>query len=100
MTTEELLRIGERATNLARVFNARQGLTRADDGLPERLFAPLENGALAGAAIPRAEFAQALNDLYRIKGWDPETGAPTRAKLRALEIEWAADSARLSTEVA
>ena len=38
----ELLRIGERATNLARLFNVREGFSGADDTLPERLFQPLE----------------------------------------------------------
>ena len=88
---DELMRIGERATNLARLFNVREGFTRRDDTLPERLFQPLENGALAGVAIPRAEFEQTMTTLYELKGWDPATTIPTRARLRELEIEWAAD---------
>ncbi|MBI3732288.1 MAG: aldehyde ferredoxin oxidoreductase, partial [Chloroflexi bacterium] len=90
-TAEELLRVGERATNLAHTFNIREGFSRKDDTLPERLFAPLQNGALAGVAIPRDDFERALTELYRLKGWDPQTGAPTRERLRALDIEWAAD---------
>ena len=86
LTLDDLLEIGERATNLARVFNAREGFSRADDVLPERLFQPLENGALQGEALPRDEFEQALTTLYGLKGWDPETGMPTRAKLG-----WAVD---------
>ncbi len=89
---QELLRIGERATNLARAFNVREGFTRKDDTLPERLFTPLEGGALAGVAMNKAEFEEAMTELYRRKGWDPETGAPTREKLRELGIEWAADA--------
>lgn len=91
ITLEEVTRIGERATNLARAFNVREGFTRRDDVLPERLFQPLENGALAGVAIPKAEFEQMLEEVYRLKGWDPQTAAPTRAKLRELGIEWVAD---------
>ncbi len=91
MTIAEVLRVGERATNLARVFNVREGFTRADDRLPERLFQPLENGKLEGVAIPKAEFEQTMTDLYRQKGWDPQTGTPTRERLRELGIEWAAD---------
>jgi len=90
-TVEDLLRVGERAINLARVFNAREGFSRVDDALPERLFTPLESGALEGVAIPRADFEQAMTDLYLLKGWDPVTGVPTRQRLRALDIEWAAD---------
>ncbi|MCU0508796.1 MAG: aldehyde ferredoxin oxidoreductase family protein [Anaerolineae bacterium] len=91
LSLEEMLRIGERANNLTRVFNAREGFTRKDDTLPERLFTPLEAGALQGVSYPRDEFERALSDLYEIKGWDVESGVPTREKLRELGIEWAAD---------
>jgi aldehyde:ferredoxin oxidoreductase len=91
LTVQDILRIGERATNLARAFNIREGFSRKDDTLPERLFQPLENGALAGVGIPRAEFERAMSELYAYKGWNPDTGAPTRERLRALDIEWVAD---------
>jgi aldehyde:ferredoxin oxidoreductase len=88
---EDALLIGERATNMARIFNAREGFSREDDVLPERLFQGLENGALQGEAMPREEFEQALTVLYGLKGWDPETGNPTREGLDALSLGWAAD---------
>ena len=88
---EDLLRIGERATNLARLFNVREGFTRREDTLPERLFQPLENGALAGVAIPREDFDRAMTALYELKGWDPVTTVPSRTRLAELGIEWAAD---------
>jgi aldehyde:ferredoxin oxidoreductase len=91
MTIEEALQIGERATNMARVFNMREGFSRKDDTLPERLFQGLENGPLAGNAIPRDEFERALTILYTLKGWDAETGRPTRERLEALSLGWAAD---------
>jgi len=91
MNLVDLLEIGERATNMARVFNAREGFTREDDTLPERLFTPLENGALKGEVFPRDEFESALTFLYGLKGWDPETGIPTRERLEALSLGWAAD---------
>jgi aldehyde:ferredoxin oxidoreductase len=91
LTVPDLMRIGERATNLAHVFNVRQGFSRKDDVLPERLFAPLGGGVLAGVALSHAEFEQAMTELYTVKGWDPATGCPTRERLRALDIEWAAD---------
>ncbi len=91
LTMDEALAIGERGTNLARVFNAREGFTRADDSLPERLFQPLEGGALTGQVYPRAEFEQALTALYTLKGWDPQTGRPLRPRLEALDLGWAAD---------
>jgi aldehyde:ferredoxin oxidoreductase len=91
ITLDDLLEIGERATNMARVFNAREGFTREDDTLPERLFTPLESGALEGESYPRDEFESALTVLYRLKGWDPETGDPTPERLEALSLGWAVD---------
>ena len=93
VTTDELLEVGERAVNMARVFNVREGFTRADDRLPDRLFTPLENGPLAGTAIARDDFEQALTNLYLLKGWDPGTGAPTEERLRELGLEWTAAGA-------
>jgi aldehyde:ferredoxin oxidoreductase len=91
VTVEEILRIGERATNMARAFNVREGFSRKDDTLPERLFEPLENGVLEGASISRPDFERTMTELYQLKGWNPVTGAPTRARLRELNIEWVAD---------
>jgi len=90
VTMDELLQIGERATNMARIFNLREGFSREDDALPERLFQPLENGALEGHAMPREEFESALTQLYQIKGWDPENGQPTKERLEELSLDWAA----------
>ena len=88
---EEGLAIGERGTNLARVFNIREGFSRQDDNLPERFYQPLERGALTGHAFPREEFEQALTELYALKGWDPTTSRPSRQRLEALSLDWAAD---------
>ena len=90
-TVADLLRIGERATNLARAFNVLNGFSRKHDTLPERLFQPLEDGPMAGTTIDREAFQQTLDEVYRLKGWDPGTTAPSRARLRELNIEWVAD---------
>lgn len=90
MDIDEALRIGERGTNLARVFNAREGFSRKDDTLPERIFQPLENGPLVGKSLPQEEFEQGLTRLYTIKGWDPRTGLPLRERLEELSLGWAA----------
>ena len=89
LTLEDLMLIGERATNMARVFNARENISRKDDTLPERMFTGLENGPLQGNALPREDFEQALTALYELKGWDPETGIPTCERLEALSLGWA-----------
>jgi aldehyde:ferredoxin oxidoreductase len=91
MTIEDLLDIGERATNMARIFNLREGFARKDDTLPERLFQGLENGKLEGMPFPRKDFEEALSNLYEMKGWDREIGVPTRERLESLSMGWAAD---------
>ena len=90
ITVDELLEIGERAVNLARLFNVREGFSRADDRLPDRLHTPLEGGPLVGASIDRDAFEGAISALYALKGWDPATGIPTQERLAQLGLEWAA----------
>lgn len=86
----ELYKIGERAMTLARVFNMREGLTAADDRLPERSYGPTRNGALADGGIDREELQEAVHMYYGMMGWDEETGVPTRGTLERLDIGWAA----------
>ena len=89
LSMEDVLQIGERATNMARIFNLREGFSRKDDTLPERIFQGLENGPLKGLGLPREEFERALTILYTLKGWDPETGVPGMERLEALSLGWA-----------
>jgi aldehyde:ferredoxin oxidoreductase len=94
LSPEDLLTIGDRAINLSRMFNVREGFARADDRLPDRMFTPMEGGPRAGVAIPRDEFERALTDLYLLKGWDPVSAVPTPERLRELAIDWTMVSAR------
>jgi aldehyde:ferredoxin oxidoreductase len=91
LSIAELLQIGERATNIARIFNLREGFTPQDDCLPERLFTPLETGALAGVAIDHKEFDTAMKVLYAEKQWDTISGKPALQHLHNLGLDWAAD---------
>jgi len=100
ISMDDALAIGERATNMARIFNLREGFGRKDDTLPERLFTGLENGALQGQAMPREEFEQSLTILYEFKGWDKQTGVPTPEKLRQLGLDWAIGMLPASSEPA
>jgi aldehyde:ferredoxin oxidoreductase len=90
---DDVLTWGERSINLARLFNVREGLSRRDDRLPDRLHGPLEGGPLTGTSIDRAAFEAAVTRLFEMKGWDPATGVPTPERLRDLGLEWAADLA-------
>lgn len=84
----ELLKIGERANNLARIFNLREGIDASQDRLPERFFEPLENGPLAGQRIDKEEFERAELLYYDMMGWN-ERGVPKESKLYELGLDWA-----------
>ncbi|MDP7251475.1 MAG: aldehyde ferredoxin oxidoreductase family protein [Planctomycetota bacterium] len=86
----ELLKAGERANTMMRLFNVREGFSTEDDILPERLFEPLENGALEGESLDHEEFDRALALYYKMAGWD-EGGVPSFSNLVELDLEWAAE---------
>ena len=86
----EMMKIGERSLNLMRVFNAREGIAKNRDTLPDKVFVPLTGGPTDGVALSEAEFENARALYYGKAGWD-ENGVPTRAKLAELDLEWAAD---------
>ncbi len=87
----ELWQAAERAYNMARAFNYREGFGPQDDRLPERIMQPVPAGPVGGKAIPAEEFEQAKRTLYGMMGWSQETAAPTRIKLEELDIPWVAD---------
>jgi len=84
----DLLKVGERHANMARIFNLREGLTAETDTLPERLFQPMEGGTLKGKMIDKEEFSAAIETYYKMMGWDPETGTPQKEKLAELDLDW------------
>ena len=86
----ELLKVAERGSALARVFNCREGFTPKDDRLPDRLHEALTSGPLKDVRVDRETFMKAVRLYHQMEGWDPETGWPTFAKLAELGIEWAA----------
>ncbi len=87
----EIAKAGERVDALSRAFNAREGFRRSDDRLPERFFEPLPEGRLKGVSLSPQVLDDAITLLYQMKGYDPTTGVPTRAKLIELDVPWAVD---------
>lgn len=76
---------GERAINLERIFNMREGITRADDTLPKRMQEePLPAGPAKGELV---NLPPLLDTYYEYRGWDKNTGKPTAEKLRELGLE-------------
>jgi len=85
--TYELLKVAERAVNMAQCFNIRQGFTDINDTLPPRCFSPFVSGPLEGVAVKKKEFDEALNIYYEMMGW--LRGVPSTGKLGELGIDWA-----------
>jgi aldehyde:ferredoxin oxidoreductase len=68
---------------LKRAINNRLGLTRANNRLPKLLLQPYETGGAAGF-VP--DFAGMLEKYYEARGWDWESGRPTRERLTLLGL--------------
>jgi aldehyde:ferredoxin oxidoreductase len=83
LTPEELVTMAHRGLTLARLFNLREGLTRADDRLPRRFYDPLPKHA----GLTDELLGKIVTDYYVEQGWDPETGVPTAETIKALDLE-------------
>ena len=79
-----MMRCGERGWNLKRAINNRMGLTRANDKLPKAMLEPFPDGGSAGY-VPDIEAM--LSAYYQYRGWDSETGKPSRTKLTELGLD-------------
>jgi len=86
MSAGELKKAGERMSNLARLFNIREGLTRKDDTLPYRIMHdPIPEGVSKGSYVPQEELDLMLDAYYEARGWD-KNGIPGMAKLEELGL--------------
>ncbi len=82
-----LWKLGEKIVNLERMFNVREGFGKKDDTFPARILKEtLPAGGSAGKPFDKDLL---LADYYKARGWDPETGVPTEAKLRELGLDFA-----------
>jgi aldehyde:ferredoxin oxidoreductase len=89
---EDVLAVGERTLNIERAFLAREGLTRDDDDLGEKLFKePVPSGPHKGDILERDKFEKMKSDFYEVRGWDVQTGIPSRKKLEELGLGYVAD---------
>lgn len=82
MYTGSFLRWGERAYNLERLYNLREGLTGADDALPDRLTQTPQEAGRPDTVVPLDKL---LPRYYGVRGWD-EHGVPTPKTLRRLGL--------------
>jgi aldehyde:ferredoxin oxidoreductase len=83
---DELMTTGARIWNLGRLLNLREGFAREQDSLPTILSVPHPDGPAAGKTVGDEEFRAALDEYYRIRGWD-ERGVPTEETLARLSLD-------------
>ena len=76
---------GERIVNLQRMFNVREGITRKDDTQPRRLLE--EKSPSPGRAKGHVVYLKPmLDEYYRLRNWEVDTGIPTDQKLQQLGL--------------
>ncbi len=87
LTPAGLRQAGERAINLQKVINIREGWKRSDDWLPPRVLREsLDGGRGAGTALSPDDLNIAIDGYYRERGWTAD-GLIPGAKLAELGLE-------------
>jgi aldehyde:ferredoxin oxidoreductase len=85
-TVDDLMMVGERVWTLERLYNLREGFTKEDDTLPDRLLnEPVDGGPSEGYTV---KLTPMLEEYYAFRGWD-KNGVPRPEKLMELSIEFA-----------
>lgn len=85
ITTEEVLRTGERITNVRQAFNIREGLVPPFK-YPDRMrgVPPKTVGPRAGITFTHEEV---FNEYLELMDWDTQTSKPSKAKLLELGLD-------------
>jgi aldehyde:ferredoxin oxidoreductase len=81
---EDLLAAGDRSVNIKRAVSNKFGLNRQHDTVPRICLDALEEGTTAGV---QPDLAAMLKEYYQYRGWDWETGKPTKEKLIELGLD-------------
>jgi aldehyde:ferredoxin oxidoreductase len=86
ITTDELLKTGERIENMRQAFNIREGINLLKYDIPGRILGkpPHKVGPLAGVTIDAETL---VNEYLKEMDWDPETAKPSANKLKELGLE-------------
>jgi aldehyde:ferredoxin oxidoreductase len=92
---EELRQTGERIWTLTRLFNLREGFSRADDALPAALCKSLIDEP--ESAIDPMTFNEMLDAYYAQRGWN-RNGCPTCETLSRLDLTGVVSTDRIDAE--
>jgi len=88
-TPEEIWDIADRAYTIERLFNIREGLTRADDWLVDRYFdepTPIGLPIVRDKCIDREKFKKMIDEYYELHDWD-KNGVPRSKTLKQLGLD-------------
>ncbi len=84
----DLLKIGERAINLQKLFNLREGFARKEDMIHPRMGELPEFGDYHNQKdCVIDDFSAMLDEYYDERDWGKETGRPSLNKLKELDLE-------------
>ena len=86
VTRDEIIEIGNRVINMARLFLVREGFTAEDDRLPERFHEPHAEGPIKGKGITKEELSDSISRYYEFMNWRPD-GVPSVGILKKYGIE-------------
>lgn len=88
ITGKDLVKVGERVSNLQRLFNNREGFGRQEDMIPERVKQkPLFGLYKDEDRCAIKDFGGMLEEYYIARGWDVNTGRPKKEKLLELGLK-------------
>ncbi len=87
VSPEEVMQAGERIWNLQKLFNLRHGEKPEDSDFPPRFYEEAAGaGPAAGQKLDREQVKRVLQEYYRARGWDEQTGTPRPEKLAELGL--------------
>jgi aldehyde:ferredoxin oxidoreductase len=85
-TIEDLELIGERIVNVQRMIDARLGISRKQDKFPKYYYESKDKETPGITEADEKTIEEEMDYYYTLRGWDLETGLPSREKLDQLGL--------------
>ena len=86
-SVDTLFEFAKRIRTLERTYDVGEGLTRDADSLPKQFMdKPIEQGKFKGEVLESDKFEEMKSQYYARRGWDADTGIPTKETLKELGL--------------